>query len=128
MPRFTRTHWSPEQLRRLREAYDVSPFPSRATRLSIATELQVTERNVRVWFQNARQRGPTRSAATISIVRTPAFPVEGHDACDAVMDEIRFLATSIEASEDAFDEEHVSSISTLVGADPGYVRCVMSVV
>ena len=43
----------------------------------------------------------------------------------SVVEDIRLLATSIDVGDNAFDEEHVSSISMLVNADPLYVRCVM---
>ena len=43
----------------------------------------------------------------------------------SLVDDIRLLATSIDVGDDAFDDEHVSSISMLVNVDPLYVRCVM---
>ena len=112
MPKYVRTKWTSEQLRVLNETFLVNPFPSRETRASIAAQLNVTQRNVQVWFQNTRQRGHTKKKKTYAV----------HSS---VNEDISLLATSIDAEEDAFDEEHVSSISMLVGVDPAYVRCVM---
>lgn len=129
MPKYIRTRWTSEQLDALQRSYDVNPFPTKEERASLAKLLCVTQRNVQVWFQNTRQRGkvppprpspppPHRTSSTSLPMTIPA--VHG-----SVVEDIRLLATSIDVGDDAFDEEHVSSISMLVNADPLYVRCVM---
>ena len=126
MPKYIRTRWTSDQLDALQRSYDVNPFPTRVERESIATQLCVTQRNVQVWFQNTRQRGkvphprppPRRTPSPPLSMTIPALHA-------SVVDDIRLLATSIDVGDDAFDEEHVSSISMLVDADPLYVRCVM---
>ena len=127
MPKYIRTRWTPEQVDALQRSYDVNPLPTREERASLAKELCVTERNVQVWFQNTRQRGkvPPPQPSSSPHLTTSPLPTMMPALHGSVVEDIRLLATSIDVGDDAFDEEHVSSISMLVNADPLYVRCVM---
>ena len=116
MPKFVRTKWTPEQLRTLNEVFDVDTTPSRETRASLANTFNVTERNIRVWFQNTRQRGRDTAAVAASRQVPRSRDIE----------DIRLLATSVDVGDDAFSDEHVSSISMLVGVDAKYVRRIMN--
>lgn len=59
MPSFAgKARWKiePEMAKMLEEAFGISHYPSRDARVQLAKVLQVTERQVQVWFQNRRQR------------------------------------------------------------------------
>ncbi len=56
MPKFQRTLWKPEEVSLLRAIYVNNPKPDSETLSSIAVILKKPTRNIKVWFQNARQR------------------------------------------------------------------------
>ena len=128
MPKYIRTRWTSEQVVALQQLYDVNPLPTREERALLAKALCVTERNVQVWFQNTRQRGkvpPPHPSSSSDLTTSPPLPMMVPALHGSLVDDIRLLATSIDVGDDAFDDEHVSSISMLVNVDPLYVRCVM---
>ena len=112
------------------QSYNTNPLPSRDLRRALATDLGVNERNVQIWFQNRRQREEPTALPRPSSRPSPPVSTETqrsvvHAVESPFANDIRFLATSIDVWEDAFDDEHVSSISVLVGVDTEYVRCVL---
>lgn len=98
MPKYERIRWSPEQLRVLNEEIRRSRFPSGNDVRVIASKIETTERRVRVWFQNQRQRVYHR-----------------------MDDEVRLLSTV----DSLHDDESVSSISMILGIDMDYIRNVL---
>jgi len=60
-PPESRPHrFTPAATRRLEEVFVATPTPSREVRVSLAAELQCSERQVQVWLQNKRQRNKRR--------------------------------------------------------------------
>lgn len=67
----TRTKFSDVQIKALQLLYDTNPKPTQELRRIIAKALHITERNVKIWFQNRRQRGVR--------VKDVAVDTKGHD-------------------------------------------------
>lgn len=51
-----RNRTTPEQLKRLEEVYATEKMPSQELRESLALELNMTTRQVQIWFQNKRAK------------------------------------------------------------------------
>lgn len=55
LPR-SRTFYDPEKLVLLENAFNENPYASKITRINIASKLNITENQVKVWFQNKRSK------------------------------------------------------------------------
>ena len=133
--RWRRTFWAPDALALLTAEYERSPMPT-ATRLrELATTLDVPSRNVRIWFQNRRQRGPSspseirsrrKSAESRSWVVVPAVPMRGAIE-DPMVERLRCLVRyCIETDGHSPDDTDVSSMACLLHLDHAYVTLMVS--
>lgn len=70
-----RSQFSAWQLERLQREFVLSELPDRERRERIAAELGVTERSVKIWFQNRRQRGRplTKERAVAAPTMAPSY-------------------------------------------------------
>jgi len=68
---------------RLEDVWRVDPIPSRETRLALARELSVSERQVQVWLQNKRQRTKARRLRELDHLHE--IPIEGGEPFDAIV-------------------------------------------
>ena len=74
-----RSQFSAWQLERLQREFQQSELPNKERRERIAAELGVTERSVKIWFQNRRQRGKPhakeKAAAAPTVPPSYVYPV-----------------------------------------------------
>ena len=134
--RWRRTVWAPDALALLTAEYERSPIPT-ATRLrELATTLAVPSRNVRIWFQNRRQRGPSSPSEVRSRRRSmiksrswmvvPAVPMRGAIE-DPVVEQLRCLVRyCIETDGHSPNVTDVSSMARLLHLDDAYVTLMVS--
>lgn len=62
-----RTAYSSEQLMHLEESFSANQYLNRARRIDLARTLRLTERQIKIWFQNRRmkEKKSKRDAGTI---------------------------------------------------------------
>ncbi|KAI8610457.1 Homeodomain-like protein, partial [Chytriomyces sp. MP71] len=53
-----------EQMQWLKEIYDINPYPSQEELESISSDIGLSVRKVRVWFQNRRTRQRARNGTS----------------------------------------------------------------
>ncbi|KAK4939199.1 hypothetical protein LTR10_020498 [Elasticomyces elasticus] len=72
-----------DQLVTLEQEFNKNPTPTAATRERIASEINMTERSVQIWFQNSRRRAKIKMIAKKSI--------ENGEDCDNLPEPLRQL-------------------------------------
>ncbi|XP_050538794.1 homeobox protein Hox-A3-like [Daktulosphaira vitifoliae] len=80
-----RTAYSSEQLMHLEESFTANQYLNRARRIDLARTLRLTERQIKIWFQNRRMKekkskrdsGQVESTSGGSTVCAPAGPGSG---------------------------------------------------